>query len=234
MARAYPRRMDLFDAVTSTTSGPARGRGGRAARGPDAAARRSTRSRARSTCSSPGSPLRRLVEPADEAARRAAPTSVVLWGPPGTGKTTLAYLIAATSGPPVRGALRGDRRGQGRARGDRGRPSAARHRRRRDRAVHRRGAPVHQGAAGRAAAERREPLGHAGGGDHREPVLLGELAAAVPLAAAHPAAAGRRRRARARAARGRRTSAGWAARSRSTRTPRTTCCGWPAATRARR
>ncbi|WP_449385176.1 replication-associated recombination protein A [Cellulomonas soli] len=45
-----------------------------------------------------GSPLRRLVEPATEAARRAAPTSVVLWGPPGTGKTTLAYLVAATSG----------------------------------------------------------------------------------------------------------------------------------------
>jgi len=46
----------------------------------------------------PGSPLRRLVEPQSAAARRAAPTSVVLWGPPGTGKTTLAYLIAATSG----------------------------------------------------------------------------------------------------------------------------------------
>ena len=45
-----------------------------------------------------GSPLRRLVEPADDASRRATPTSVVLWGPPGTGKTTLAYLIAATSG----------------------------------------------------------------------------------------------------------------------------------------
>ncbi|RYV52858.1 replication-associated recombination protein A [Pengzhenrongella frigida] len=45
-----------------------------------------------------GSPLRRLVEPADDGSRRAAPTSVVLWGPPGTGKTTLAYLIAATSG----------------------------------------------------------------------------------------------------------------------------------------
>jgi len=44
-----------------------------------------------------GSVLRRLVEPADDSSRRAAPTSVVLWGPPGTGKTTLAYLIAATS-----------------------------------------------------------------------------------------------------------------------------------------
>ncbi|TWH34378.1 putative ATPase [Isoptericola variabilis J7] len=46
----------------------------------------------------PGSPLRRLVEPADEAARRAAPGSVILWGPPGVGKTTLAYLVATVSG----------------------------------------------------------------------------------------------------------------------------------------
>jgi putative ATPase len=45
-----------------------------------------------------GSPLRRLVEPADEATRRAAPGSVILWGPPGTGKTTLAYLVATVSG----------------------------------------------------------------------------------------------------------------------------------------
>ncbi|MCB2175900.1 MAG: replication-associated recombination protein A [Actinomycetales bacterium] len=45
----------------------------------------------------PGSPLRRLVSPAEEA-RRAAPSSVVLWGPPGTGKTTLAYLVAAAAG----------------------------------------------------------------------------------------------------------------------------------------
>lgn len=45
-----------------------------------------------------GSPLRRLVQPADEAARRAAPGSVILWGPPGVGKTTLAYLVATASG----------------------------------------------------------------------------------------------------------------------------------------
>ncbi len=35
-----------------------------------------------------GSPLRRLVQDTDAA------TSVILWGPPGTGKTTLAYLVA--------------------------------------------------------------------------------------------------------------------------------------------
>jgi putative ATPase len=38
------------------------------------------------------------VEPPDDAARRAAPGSVILWGPPGTGKTTLAYLVATGSG----------------------------------------------------------------------------------------------------------------------------------------
>ncbi|MBD5787558.1 replication-associated recombination protein A [Cellulosimicrobium terreum] len=45
----------------------------------------------------PGSPLRRLIE-ADASGGRAAPGSVILWGPPGTGKTTLAYLIATASG----------------------------------------------------------------------------------------------------------------------------------------
>ncbi|WP_265521455.1 replication-associated recombination protein A [Oerskovia flava] len=45
-----------------------------------------------------GSPLRRLVEGPDDASRRASPGSAILWGPPGTGKTTLAYLVAAASG----------------------------------------------------------------------------------------------------------------------------------------
>ncbi|WP_103063367.1 replication-associated recombination protein A [Actinomyces qiguomingii] len=46
----------------------------------------------------PGSPLRRLVEPPSGSTHGAGVASVILWGPPGTGKTTLAYLVARGSG----------------------------------------------------------------------------------------------------------------------------------------
>ncbi len=42
-----------------------------------------------------GSPLRRLVE---GSAGAAGPVSAILWGPPGTGKTTLAHLVAGAAG----------------------------------------------------------------------------------------------------------------------------------------
>ncbi|GAA2090840.1 MULTISPECIES: replication-associated recombination protein A [Brevibacterium] len=44
----------------------------------------------------PGSPLRQLVEAT--AASRTGPASVILWGPPGVGKTTLAHVISHAEG----------------------------------------------------------------------------------------------------------------------------------------
>ena len=44
---------------------------------------------------SPGSPLRRLV---DGGEGPAGPSSVILWGPPGTGKTTLAHVVSQGTG----------------------------------------------------------------------------------------------------------------------------------------
>ncbi|WP_258723200.1 replication-associated recombination protein A [Cellulomonas sp. NS3] len=89
--------MDLFDAVSSTAQGLPT-----VSAGAPLAVRMRPRTLAEVAGQAhllvAGSPLRRLVEPGGEGSRRAAPSSVVLWGPPGTGKTTLAYLIAATSG----------------------------------------------------------------------------------------------------------------------------------------
>ncbi|MFC6421349.1 replication-associated recombination protein A [Ornithinimicrobium tianjinense] len=42
----------------------------------------------------PGSPMRRLIEGSGGAA---GPLSAILWGPPGTGKTTLAHLVATAA-----------------------------------------------------------------------------------------------------------------------------------------
>lgn len=44
-----------------------------------------------------GSPLRRLANPQSKGSLT-APSSVVLFGPPGVGKTTLAYIVARQSG----------------------------------------------------------------------------------------------------------------------------------------
>jgi len=87
--------VDLFDAATTDTAGTPAAR----ASSPLAVRMRPAsidEIAGQEHLLEPGSPLRRLIEPG--GAGRAAPSSVILWGPPGTGKTTLAYLVATVSG----------------------------------------------------------------------------------------------------------------------------------------
>ena len=181
-----------------TPGGPVR-RGGRAAAGrvgprwpPGCAPAPSTRWSASATWSGPGAPLRVLVE-SDRLG------SVILWGPPGTGKTTLARLLAeltakafvplsavASGVKDVREALEAARRRLG---------------------EHGRGTILFVDEVHRFNKAQQDVLlpavedgtGGAGRGDHREPVLRGQRAADEPC---HPVAAraARRRRAAARVA----------------------------------
>ncbi len=89
--------MDLFDALGPAPAGPA------SAARTGSAAPLAVRMRPRTVeevvgqehLLSPGSPLRRLVGGPEAGV---GPASLVLWGPPGTGKTTVAYLVAHASG----------------------------------------------------------------------------------------------------------------------------------------
>ena len=161
---------------------------GRAARRPDAAAHPGRGDRA-------AAPDRRgHAVPQADRQRRAHVAAAV--GPARHRQDHAGLRRQPGDQAPFRGTVGGQRRGQGRAGGGRRRPPHAGPERHADRAVHRRSAPVLQDPAGRAAPGGGEPLGVVHRRDHGEPVLLGGLTAAVPVAAAHPAAAVRRRRAR--------------------------------------
>ncbi len=136
--------------------------------------RRSTTSSVSSTCSAPGSALRRAIE--DDR-----PPSMILFGPPGTGKTTIARIVAERTGAAfeeisaVSARVDDVRAVIARARDRLGGNDAQ------DDPLHRRDPPLQQGAAGLGPARRRGRARHAHRGDHREPVLRGELGAALTL-----------------------------------------------------
>ncbi len=93
---------DLFAAASGTAHRPgAAGSGDRMPSGaalPPLAVRMRPRSlqevRGQSSVLRPGSPLRRLIEGSGGAA---GALSAIIWGPPGTGKTTLAHLVATAA-----------------------------------------------------------------------------------------------------------------------------------------
>ena len=187
--------------TTDRTWTPVRGTGARAlARPPDAhhpvrrvAGRRERPAARRADASPHPRGIRRAEAPRrarsglQKLLDRGALPSIILWGPAGTGKTTLAH--------PRRRRRRPAHHAVGGVLGRRRRPQG--HGRRQGRAVQdgpvrRRGASVVEGAAGRAAAGRRAGHGHADRGHDREPVLLAEHAAALTLPpAAARAAVGR-------------------------------------------
>ena len=135
---------------------------------------------------------------------RTACPSMVLFGPPGSGKTTLARIVAQTTGAEfeelsaVSATVANVRQVLAR------RARAARRERAADDPLPRRDPPLQQGAAGRAAARRRGGAADADRSDDREPVLRGQLGAALAHADLRARAALRRDAARSRAARRRR------------------------------
>ena len=121
-----------------------------------------------------GKPLRRQIE-RDEL------TSIILWGPPGVGKTTLAKLIARLTKCefiPFSAVLSGIKEIKAvMADAERSAPPGQPHH-----SVHRRDSPLQQSPAGRVPALRRARRHHPDRRHHGESLLRGDFGAVIAVA----------------------------------------------------
>src|SRR3954465_14133467 len=144
----------------------------------------------------PSSALRTAIQSGE-------PHSMILYGPPGSGKTTLARMLAeysdsafeelsAVEAGRAGGGARGGRGGARGVGGGEAPPPRPPPRRPPHDLLPRRDPPLQQGPAGRAAARGRGRARRARGRDDREPVLRGQLRADLAHADLRAARAERR------------------------------------------
>ena len=118
--------------------------------------------------------------------------SMILWGPPGSGKDHARLADGLGGRRPLRGVLRSALRGEGDPRGRRRRRYRAPPPRRPDHPLRGRDPSLQSRPAGRLPPARREGDGGPRGGHHRESVVRGQRGLALALPGLRPARPHRR------------------------------------------